>query len=321
MRTMAALKGAFTLTAGLLLAALTVEVAARGYAFTPPDGATKIWNREGNAVSHWRDGVRVAASSHGAKRVLVLGDSYTAAQHVADDETFSFLAERQLRQAQVDVTLLNAGVPGTNLADHVEDGPALARKHAVTWSLVVFTDDDLGPASWTKSGTHFVREQGSVRVRRPAAAGSASKDALKPIRLHSAAVQNAYLQYKGFLEMAKGWHPFRATPPPRKPPPTKHYPVADALKLADSVFAGRVTFVHLGVGGSAVTPLERQFRAACAELNLHCMTTREAFVELRRSGKVPQGFPNTGWDVGHLNPWGHRVVAEVIGRALSNGLL
>ncbi|MES1187425.1 MAG: hypothetical protein ABUL60_26645 [Myxococcales bacterium] len=317
MRARAALMTALRIGVGSLLALLSVELVARSYAFMPEAGGVKIWNREGNAVSHWRRGVRLPIS-RGGKRVLVIGDSYTAAQHVNDDQTFSHLTERYLREAGLDVSLLNVGVPGSNLADHIYDGPKLAKKHGASWTLVALTDDDLGASAWAKAGTHFVHDGEGLSIRRPPEPRARAKDALKPIRNNSALIQNAFLQYKGLLEMAASWHPFRAQAPRPSRKPNVDYPVEEELLLADVAFEGAVTFVHLGV--ATPTPIEAEFRRVCSERRLHCVTTREELEALRRSGTPPQGFPNSGWDVGHLNAWGHQTVARALARGLAHAV-
>jgi hypothetical protein len=251
----------------------------------------------------------------------VLGDSYTAALHVADDQTFCFLAERFLRQAGVDATLLNAGIPASGLPDYIHRGKPLAEKERADWIVLVLNDEDFEASTWSKANTHFVEVGDELSVQ-PALEARGRFDAvMKPLQGNSAAVQNAFLQYKGLLQMAATWRPFRAEAPSSKPKKRRHYPVSKELALAHEVLGERVTYVHLGVGGSDITPTEAQFREACATQQLRCVTTREALAALRRSGAPPQGFPNSGWDTGHLSPWGHREVARLIARALSHGLL
>lgn len=312
------LRRTLTVVVGLLLALATVEAIARRYAYTPAGGDTKWWHREGNAESHWRRGIRLPISESSARRVLVLGDSFAAAQHVADEETFCFLAERGLRARGRDVALLNAGSPGANLADHVFSGPSLALRERADWTVVVVTDDDLGAPSW-QGASYFAWEGSQLQVKRAGKSKATTKNRLSPLRGRSALVQNAYLQYKGLREMASAWHPFTATPPPRTER-ARSYPVADEMLLTRDAFAGRVTLLHLGVSGSTVSPTERLFRATCEQRALSCITTREQLAELRATGTPPQGFPNSGWDVGHLNQHGHRTVAAVLVDRIADGL-
>lgn len=316
-RTSRVLKALLRFALGAALATATVELVARRYAFMPEAGNAKVWHREGDAVSHWRKGVRLPISKSGP-RILVIGDSYTAAQHVPDDQTFVYVAERELGRAGRDVTLLNVGVPGTSVVDHILDGPGLVERQQANWSLVVLTDDDLGESAWARGGSHFELVGGELATRRPPVR-HAKKDLLRPIRNNSALLQNAFLQYRGLLDMAAAWHPFHANPPrPRAAAADPSYPVAAELRLVYDSFAGRVTFVHLGI--STPSPVETEFRAACATEHWHCITTREQLERLRASGVPPQGFPNSGWDKGHLNAWGHRVVGETIAAGLRNAV-
>lgn len=321
MRVAVVLKSLLRFCIGSVLALITVEAVARSYAFIPATGGKKVWNREGNAVSNWRNGIRLPISSQDTRRILVLGDSFTAALHVADDQTFCFLAERLLREAGIDRVFLNAAAPALGLPDHIYRGKALVERERASWTLVVINDDDFEKSAWSKANTHFVRTDGKLEVRPAVEQPGRFDGVMKPLRGESAAVQNGFLQYKGLLQMAAAWRPFRAEPLAAKQQNKREYPVAEELALAQAVFAGRVTFVHLGVGASAVTATEAAFRSACEQQQLSCVTTREQLASLRRGGVPPQGFPNSGWDTGHLNPWGHEVVAQSIARALSHAVL
>lgn len=311
----AGLKLALRLALGTALALATAELLARHYAFTLPS-TEKTWNREGNATSHWRGGIRLPISANG-KRILVLGDSYTAAMHVQDDQTFCAWTERDLRAAGKAATLLNAGVPGLSLADYILDGRARIAKERAEWTVVALTADDLGATAWSKAGAHFAWQDSKLVVGRPKVARGTLSGTVQRIRERSAFYQNARLQYWGLRRMAADWRPFRAQParPRRK---ERQYPVSEELALAREALGDRVTFLLLAVGEPS--GLEAQFVTACATLGLKCVNTREQLEALRRSGVPPQGFPNTDWDVGHLNRWGHRAVAQPLARALEDAV-
>jgi hypothetical protein len=303
---------------GLVLALLSVEAVARHYAYSPTAASVKRWNREGNAVSHWRDGIRLPVATDAQERVLVVGDSFTAGVHVADDQTFSAVTERLLRERGRRVSVLNAGRPGANLADHAYSGPTLAEREHASWTLVVINDEDLGSSSWAKSATHFLWRDGKLAVSAPPEARGARRQALATLRTGSALFQNARLQANGLRQMANDWHPFRAVPSRSAPRPERSYPIAEELDFTRSAFQGRVSFIHLGLE-PATTPTEARFLAACARLQLRCLTTRQELNAVRSRGAPPRGFPNSGWDVGHLNPLGHEAVAQALVAAKMHG--
>ena len=59
------------------------------------------------------------AKPPGVRRIVSLGDSFTAGYEVAGDETFSSVLERALRARGIEVEVLNAGVSGYSTAEAV----------------------------------------------------------------------------------------------------------------------------------------------------------------------------------------------------------
>src|SRR5215470_4491801 len=126
------LRPVLRLTVGLALAVAAFEPIARFFCTYPTEshpvlglvpaaGATVRWCLEGCGTSHWQaDGLRRSAPHDPARpAILAVGDSFTEAFHVNDEETFVSVLERQLRAAGRDVDVLNVGHSAFSAADYL----------------------------------------------------------------------------------------------------------------------------------------------------------------------------------------------------------
>lgn len=333
-----------TLGFAAILALLTLEVAMRHYTYVPrhldPDfgyvaTGEAWWFREGSAISHWGSrGVRAASSrARGPedKRLLVIGDSFTEATQVSDDEVYTDVLERTLRQAGRNVRVLNAGVAGSTLPYYVDLAPAYRRAFSPDWTVVQLNFDDVVAPAFAKGATHFERmPDGSLTVRAlpPEGGGGMARRTLRFLRGHSALLQNCVLQYMGFAGLAKGFRPFRQTdePPAPEPDDPGAFPIEQELLALLKVFDGRVSVLFLSpwIAGAPVerpTPTESSIQDACRKLRMSCVFTRSTFPRFVASGTFPNGFPNTRPKRGHLNAAGHAAVAEVLGHEFRVGTL
>lgn len=323
------------------LALVTLELVARRYAYIPrrldPEfgyiatGEAR-WFREGTGVGHWgARGVRQpsAPTSGSAKRILVLGDSFTEAAHVNDDEVYTDVLERRLRAAGRKVRVVNAGVTGSTLPYYVHLAASYRRAFSPDWTVVQLNPDDVLAPAFAKLGTHFERlRDGSLAVRALPAEGRGGplRRTLRFLTGHSALLQNGVLQHKAFVVLAKSFKPFRQTdkPPTAKPEAPGAFPIEQEMQLLSQAFDGRVTVLFISpwadsgpVGGA--TPTETSIEEACRKLGLSFVSTRASFPRLVAAGLFPNGFPNTQPKVGHLNATGHAAVAEVLGQELLSG--
>ena len=75
-------------------------------------------------------------------RILCVGDSFTYGWHVNNEETFPFYLEELFRRHQISVEVINAGVAGTTIVDHLY---FLQRSIEMNPDLVIltFTENDI----------------------------------------------------------------------------------------------------------------------------------------------------------------------------------
>lgn len=133
-----------------------------------PGSEMRAWG-EGRGRSRWTvHGIRRDAPiPAGLSRVMVMGDSFTEAFQVNDDETFCAAAEASLARAGLPVPILNAGRASRSPADYVAQAPLYLQTFHPRWTVVQVNDADFEGDSWRTDKTHFVRDDatGELRVK------------------------------------------------------------------------------------------------------------------------------------------------------------
>jgi hypothetical protein len=315
----------------LALAALTGELVMRHYYYGPavfdpefgfvPEG-TAVCRREGDGVGHWgARGIRDSPSRPtAAQSILVLGDSFTEARQVGDDEVFTSVLERGLSQDGLRYAVLNAGVDGLTLPYYIESAEPYIRAFSPLWTIVAVSADDVTSSAWLSIATRFIRrEDGSLGIKAnpPVGRGGPIRRFIRYARAHSALLQNYVLQHEGYAREMKRFHPFVQTAikgAPEENP--QDYPIREELSMLEGRFHRRVTILFLAklrpATPDAPSPTERAVLEICAEEGWSCRSTRESFDGFVARGAAPAGFPNSRFNEGHLNALGHAAVAGIL---------
>lgn len=336
--------------AGALLALATLEIAVRpfytvdysidrelGAIFTP--GTTVRWSKEGHGVSHWLDhGVRggVTHDAH-VPRIVALGDSYTEAAMVDDDEVFTAVLQRELERDGVRSDVTNIGRAGLSLADYIHLAPYVQSHLAPRWTIVQVSSRDLGTDAWdsqkqipnTAVAAFITRRDGGVgvAVTPPHPEGRLTR-LLRNVPLMS--IRYALVRAKEFLT-SDGRQPplFRAGSVEKKrkvssdrEAPDEPYPIEAELDLLHAAYGGRVTLFYLSrldaASPSHLGSVEARVLQHCARRGYSCVTIRSQFEPMLRRGRSPFGFANSAFNQGHLNAAGHRIVGEALTRELES---
>jgi hypothetical protein len=330
----------YTLGAGGLLALLLMELVIRqtytiayshepGYGPIYTPGSTIRWSVEGRGVGHWTvHGLRRESLPDLARKsILVLGDSFTEAPMVDDDDVFPEQLEARLGGR---FQVLNAGRGLSSIADYVAYAPRHLGLFHPRWTIIELSDDDLGAGAWDDEAAHFEREGSELKAlpRResPLSWFALSEERHNPLR-HSMLLRYAILRYV-LAQHQPGEPPlFRAgTPPPHKRPRAEvHYPVEEELDLAVETYDRRVTLFYFSQYTPEESETERRTREACAAHGWSCVFLRQSFGTLAGTGQAPYGFPNTAFNSGHPNRLGHRLAGQLLDaemqRLMQRGLL
>lgn len=315
---------------GIALSLLTFEVAFRLLLFQTirldpvahlPIATATHRLGEGFGVSHW-DGRGIRLSPHSCSnctRVLVIGDSYTEALQVNDDQTYASVAETILAGPKP-VRLLNAGVAGASPADYTVQAAHYRKWIQPAWVVVQLNADDLGSDAFVPDKVHF-RQNGdglTLVVPTPYSYGRITQT-LAFIRERSALVNYAVARLDIARQGPKGPRWFRAESESKVravPEAPQSYPLEHELGLMRASYGNRITFLFLPLFDKPVENEELRFDRYCRATHQSCVNFRASFEEFQRTGTAPYGFPNSGFGGGHLNPAGHVAVARLLANEL-----
>lgn len=307
--------------AGVLLALLVFEAVLRHLSFghvtlDPIVGwvwrSTTVVHRlgEGWGISHWRDDesrehAPVAAD---APRVLFLGDSFTEALQVDDDEVFSARLSN--------VNALNIGQSGHSAADYVAFASEYRTRFHPEWTVIELAPPDLGDDAFNASKTHFDAGLETRVIIMPGSGGRIT-GLLTPLRRRSDAVDYGLSRWHDYSSGAKMPPLFRAAdeetrPSEPKPAASVTWPVAAEMARLRDAYGGRVTFLFLPEFKGRPSGVEAAFMAACGNDRLSCVNLRVTFDGFRQRGDAPSGFPNSTFGEGHLNARGHAAAAQLL---------
>jgi hypothetical protein len=298
-------------------------------------GKTARWGREGHAESHWTvHGLRGRTTPNAmADSVLVLGDSFTEALMVMDDDVYTARAESALRDRR-NVQVLNAGRSSCSIADYIHLAPHYEELFHARWTVLELRSEDLGSESWMTDRTHFAMEDGELRivpVSPPRRAGL--KYLWWRARQRSMAVGYVAIRMGEIRKAAADEPPlFRAGSYEKRAATTddpSNYPIEKEIDQAVAAFRGRVTFLYLAdyEPKAPLEPsslIERRLFDHCVQRALSCVNTRWGYARLPPQGIAPFGFPNTAFNTGHMNETGHAIagalLAAELGRLTDNAL-
>jgi hypothetical protein len=335
---------------GILLAVVSMEIVVRqvyhlpvgyepGFGTIIRPGATVVWSKEGRGVSHWTShGLRGReVPDLGAGSILILGNSYTEALQVDDDEAYPALVASRLRALGVQTPVLNAGRSGTSAADYAAYAARNRRLFRPRWTVIQLTLADLDAGAWDTEVSHFAYDaDGRLVARpRPEAARGRVRAALSPLVNRAMLLVYGQFRLQEFRDAAAAQPPlFRAgsvpAPTVAASPSASAYPVEAEVDLLAGAYEGRVTFLLVPPldfhDPRVVTSVvEERVEAHCRRAALSCVSLRPGYPALVASGLSPFGFDNSRFNEGHLNERGHRLAADALAaeleRLLARGLL
>lgn len=320
------------LVLGSVLALLTLEAVSRWYfnyqsvrdpvlGSVVAAGHTFRSRIEGSGIAYHEDhGIRrsPALGPRRGLRIACLGDSFTEANQVSDDEVYTTVTERELDSSGVPACLLNMGRSGMSVADYVANAEEFRERTGAAWAVVQIHDRDLGPEAWQTSKTHFRRPCATCPlevVRIPPPPDGRARRVLRWLRNQSALL--GFAMERG-QELAGARAPDAASAV-AETPAAVHIVKAQLRMLADA-YNGRLTILLIGRFDPADpgrdTAGEAAIRRAARELGISLACSKDEYGALAHRGIAPFGFPNSSLNSGHLNASGHAAAARVLTRAL-----
>jgi hypothetical protein len=305
-----------------------------GYVRIAAPNTRSVYRLEGSGITTRDENGFRKGYTLGVPKVLILGDSYTEALQVNDDEVFSFVAQQMLSENGVRLGLVNAGVAGRSSADYVAFAPRNLDLVKPIWTVVVLRADDLAADAHDPGKTHFARDaDGKVTtvVHEPRSA-SGLKD--KVWNSPSILVRYVFYRLNEFAKESAKEPPLfqggQGEPAPAWLSYSLTVSVEEALEQMRIAYDGRLTIVNLPyveLMPARIVEFDatRRLFEYCARTGLSCVEPTEEFLALGRAYKAPYGFTNSTFNFGHMNADGHKAVATVLARELQrlrdNGLL
>jgi hypothetical protein len=295
-------------------------------------GARAVDGSEGfGRISINRQGVRgrdlPAGAAGRVHRLLLLGDSFTEARQVDDDQTFGAQLEARLsRQLRREVWIGNAGQSALEASDYLYYLPAYEQKLHPELFLIAFSPWDFKLNEKNQLAGLLSRFDPAappgqrVRTQTPAGPGSIPRS-LRAVLGYSSLARYAFLRWRPAREELRQHEDARSEPHPRVATVDQMVSYFQAL-VARSRTPIAVTYINFY---SPVEPNdhhveEERIREAATRLSIPFIPTSAAFREdWARTGRLVNGFQwsKTGPGTGHLNPRGHQIVARALSPSLA----
>ena len=340
------------------MALVTLELIGRHVSFIRPaldgrfgglfqPGTTFRCNTEGHGSGYWNtQGIRRSElfQPRDPKPILVMGDSFTEAMHVTDDEVYTSQMERTFQTAGMNIPVLNIGVSGCQLPLHIARAKNLKAAYSPRWTVIQVSRRSFcfgpQPTSPTRYVTNRVTGKMTIEMEHYPPLGKLSRINWQ-LRQYFALPGWIRYRFKDFCKGVKSEPPlFRAGSHRDKSPPNDasapkvqslggKFTLAQELNLLAESFDHRLTVLYLAEfdprAPSVASPFEIEVAAACRDQHISFVSLREEFPEFVRQGLSPYGFGNTNYNLGHSNPDGHRAMARVtcreLRRLMANALL
>lgn len=286
---------------------------------------TVRWYTEGGATTHFTSlGLRRKSPPDLSKpSILALGDSFTEALMISDEDVYTTQLEMQLHKTGLDYNVLNAGRSSASIADYIYHAPWYRKTFAPRWVLIQVRDDDFGKDAWNggigKAKFSYLDDKQSITVVSPPLRHySRLYYALDFLRQHSALATYGYKRLQLFQQMMANEPPlFRATLAlRRKTESSLKYPIEQELKMLVRSYEQRVTLVYLASydpkAPEQKTEIEEEVSRICSLNHWSFVNLRTTYSNFTKHGLSPYGFLNTAFNQGHMNSEGHHTTVKLI---------
>jgi lysophospholipase L1-like esterase len=259
---------------------------------------------EGVAVSVWSSsGMRGEIDSAARKRVvLAIGDSFTEALQVADEETYTALVSRTLCERMGETTVANLGRSGTSVADYISLAPLYQERFKPIWTIVQLGELDLTEEAWDMDGARLLlNDEGKLDI----------------LRATYVPVEKRSIPWR-CMHWAEAAPLFNATKQRNKSAIKKaDYPVEIELDLLVAAYGKRLTILWITpnvslVGLNKQSTVDLRVAAYCKKNNVSFVTPQHAYENALSAGTPLTGFANTQPWKGHWNSDGHAAIARLI---------
>lgn len=281
----------------------------------PVAGSILLWGKEGYGITHYgEDGEVAGSSSVASSDVIVLGDSFTQAMQVMDNEKYTTVAEKILQKEGLSIRVHNYGASGLCLSDYTYFADNLNTllpqlKPEILVVQISLNDINDNPFVDTRSNYFSKEPDGAFTAKHnPNIDNSAESGIRQIVRMSSIAKLMKDRFWPGDAARTSIDVSFdRQIEAFRKASSGKRVII---LLLPDdpSIKNGSLVFED-----EEYDRLVKTFRAI-PEWNV--IDPLPEFKKLALNGHLPRGFSNSLPGVGHMNVLGHQVVGQLLAQKI-----
>lgn len=282
----------------------------------PLPGSVMLSGREGYGITHYGAGGEIGGTSGESDGdVIVLGDSFTEAMQVMDNEKYTTIAEKQLQQGGLSIRVHNLGNSGACLSDYTyfaQNARQLQPALHTEFLVLQVSKNDLNdnPFEKTRNNYFTIEPDGSFTVHHNNAVGNNAETAEQQLARLSSIVK--------LLRMRL--YPADA---PRTQMDVGFDRQLAALRKATAGF--KVIILALPdvpiIENNRLTMEDPAYDQLVAMLKAipewQVIDPLPAFQDLALQGHLPRGFGNSLPGVGHMNAWGHAVVGRLLAEKIA----
>lgn len=300
----------------------------------PEAGSVHINGSEGFGVTHFFEHGEIATPYQDGLSVIVLGDSFTAAYEVSDDEKFVSLAEQVLRSKGVVADLHNFGHPLRTVSDMIYFAPSINETYSP--QVVIL---QVSYWSFTLSFDSSMENYFAV------------KDETIPRLMHAPNAENPYMENiistSGLLTLLRNRLYKISKISRERRPMGRELDQFGRIRSAD-ILSQQIVFLVRSVMRAypgakiafLVIPNSPEFQSSnqqngnwenASDIELiksisnvdgvNVLYPLDGFQELFiQQHLFPRGFANTAANSGHLNRNGHKVIADALAEYLAEVL-
>lgn len=143
---------------------LPYQYFASGLGLVPVNNAVTIWGIEGFGVTHFLSNGEIYTPHQSGASVVVLGDSFTQALQVSDNQKYVSVAENILYGREMKMDLHNLGAPGSSIADYVYKAPFIIKKYSPDVVVVQLSTSDFAESLDVSRQNYFVHSGMSLEL-------------------------------------------------------------------------------------------------------------------------------------------------------------
>jgi len=316
------------------------------WGIVPQEGTYSLQGSEGYASLHYFAHGEVETPYQGGRSIVVLGDSTTLAAQVDPSENFVSLTEAALRKRGLEADLHNLGRSARIMADHVYLAPAVNQFFSPEVVVLQVSPDSFTLSYDPAAENYFVENGGELILKHQTPA------AVKSLTTGNITSASGLLEFfdirlwfvlDSLEKEYPGWfsNPLEAELGNVNAAPPMIWDAAslEQLQALRSQIVSQVEAVQKAYPDAVIVflvvpappkisfedreivwgnPAEAQLAAVLSSIEgIHVVYPLNVFQKYYQTQQVlPRGSFNSAFNYGHLNPSGHRAVAQALTAAL-----